>query len=70
MAVAVNVAVQTSLHSCPMNISATDCRWGKMCAIFTLVDSKGLRLSSALWVACTRLPLGRTTRGPCVVLNF
>ena len=36
--------------------------------IFTLIDSKGLMLSSALWVACMMIPYGRITRGPCEVL--
>ena len=47
-----------------MEISAPDWRWGKMCDIFSLVDSKGIRLSSDLWVACMILPSGRITCGP------
>ena len=51
MEVAVNVDVQPSSNICPKEISAPDWRWWKMCAIFDLVDSKGLMLSSSLWVA-------------------
>ena len=39
-----------------------------MYAIFALVDSKGLMLSSALWVACMMLTYGRITRGTWEVL--
>ena len=70
MCVAVNVVVQPSSHSCPMEISVPDWRWGKMCAVLDLVDNKGVRLSSALWVACMRLPSGRITHGPCCVLTL
>ena len=49
--VSVNVAVCPSSNSFSMDISSPDLRWGKVCAIFSLVDSKGLMLSSALWVA-------------------
>ena len=38
--VEVNVDVQTSSHSCPMDISDPDWGWGKMWAILSLVDSK------------------------------
>ena len=38
-----------------------------MWAIFDLVDSKGLRFSSAVWVACRMLPSGKITRGPCEI---
>ena len=48
MIVAVNVAVQPPSHSCPTYISSPDRRWGKMWGVFALVDSKGIRLSSAL----------------------
>ena len=65
-----NVALQTSSHIFPMEISAPDWRCGKMCAVLSLVDNKGLRLSSALLVACMRLPSGRITCGPCVVLTL
>ena len=41
-----------------------------MCAVLALVESKGLRWSYALWVACMRLPSGRINRGPCVVLDL
>ena len=47
-----------------MDISALDWKWGKMWAILAPVDSKGLKLSSSLWVACTRLQSGSITRGP------
>ena len=47
----VNVVVQPSSNSFPMDISAPDWRCGEMWAILDLVDSKGLRLSSAFWVA-------------------
>ena len=70
MVVAVNVAVHPSSHICHTDISAPDQRWGKMWAVFPLVDSKGIRLSSTLWVACIRLPSGRITRCPCVVLTL
>ena len=46
--ITVNVAVHTSSHSYPMEISAPDWRWGEMCDIFALVYSKGLMLSYAL----------------------
>ena len=68
--VAVNVDVQPSAHSFSMNISAPDWRWGKMRAILSLVDSKGLRLSSDLWVACMRLPFERINCGPCEAFTF
>ena len=48
--VAVNVAVHPSSHSFPMEISAPDWRWVEMCAVLDLVDKKGLRFSSSLWV--------------------
>ena len=51
-----------------MDISAPDRRWGKRWDIFAPVDSKGLRLSSSLWVACVILPSVRITHGPCEVL--
>ena len=38
--------------------------------ILSLVDSKGLSLSSAPWVSCMRLPSGRITCGPCEVLTL
>ena len=41
-----------------------------MWAVLALVDSNGLRLSSAFSVACIRLPSGRITRSPCVVLTL
>ena len=41
-----------------------------MCDVLALVESKGIRWSCAFWVACTRLPYGRITRGPFVVLNL
>ena len=41
-----------------------------MWAVLALFDSNGLRLISALWVACTRLPYGRITCGTCVVLTL
>ena len=68
MVVSVNVAVQPSSHSFPMEISAPDWRWGEMCDIFALIYSKGIGLSSALWVACMMLPSGRITSCPCEVL--
>ena len=40
---AVNVPVQPSSHSFPMYIFAHDWRWWKMCAVYDLVDSKGIR---------------------------
>ena len=52
MVVAVNVAVHPSSHSCPMYISDPGWRWGNIWAVLDLVDSIGLWLSSALWVAC------------------
>ena len=64
----VNVDVQSSSHICPVEISAPDCRWDKMCAVLALVDNKGLRLSYALWVAYMRIPYGRVNRGPFFVL--
>ena len=39
--VAVNVAVQPSSHSCSMEISAPDWRWGKMWDIFPLLIVRG-----------------------------
>ena len=53
-----------------MYISAPDCRWGKMWDILALVDSKGVRLSSDLWVACIMLLSGRITRVTCDVSNL
>ena len=49
MCVTVNVSVQPSSYSCPMDISPSDWRWGNMCAVLALVDNKGLKLSSALF---------------------
>ena len=68
--VSVNLSVQPSSHSCPMEISAPDWMWVKMWAILDLVDSKGIRFSSVLWVACMMLPSVRITRGPCEVLTL
>ena len=62
--VAVNLDVKTSSHRFPMEIIAPDRRWGKMCDVLALVDTKGIRLSPALWVACTRLTSGRITCDP------
>ena len=70
MVVAVNVAVQPSSHSCPLDISAPDWRWRNMWDVLALVDSEGLRLSYDLWIACMMLPSGRITCGPCVVLTL
>ena len=67
--VAVNVDVQPSSNSCPMEINAPNWRWGKIFAVFELVDNKGIRLSSDLWVSYMRITSGRITCGPCVVLN-
>ena len=64
MVVVMNVDVQPSSNSCPMEISAPDWRWGEMCAIFALFDIKGLVLSYALWFASMMIPYGRITRGP------
>ena len=66
--VEVNVLLHPSEHSFHMEIIAPDWRWGNMYAIFALVDSKGLMLSSALWVACMMLTYGRITRGTWEVL--
>ena len=68
--VAVNVAVQPSSHILPMEISAPDWRWGKMCDVLALVDNKGLRLISALWVAYIILPYGGITCSPWFVLTL
>ena len=68
--VAVHVAVHPSSHSFPMDIIALDWSCGEMCDFLDHVDNKGLRLSSALWVACMRLPYGRITRYPCRVLTL
>ena len=70
MLVAVNVAVNTPEHSFPTEISAPDWRWGKRCAVFSLVDNKCLRLSSSLWVACMRLTSGRINCSPCCILTL
>ena len=68
--VEVNVAVQPSSHSFPTNISAPDWRWGKMCSVLDLLYNNRLRLSSTLWVARPRLPSGRRTCGPCIILTL
>ena len=68
--VSANVAVQLSSHSFPVDISDPYCRWGKMCSILDIVESKGEFWSFALWVACMRLPSVRITRGPCGVLTL
>ena len=70
ISVSVNVAIQPSSNSFRMDISATDCRWGKMCAMLAPVDSKGVRLSSAFWVACMRLPYGSITCSLCEVFTL
>ena len=41
-----------------------------MCAILGLFDNKGMMFGSSLWVSCTRLPSGKSNRGPCVVLHL
>ena len=41
-----------------------------MWSVLALVGSKGIRLSSAFWFACMRIPYGRITRSPCVVLTL
>ena len=56
--VAVNVDVHISSHSYPMYISTSNWIWGKMCDVLSLVDNKGFRFSSTLWVAFVRLPYG------------
>ena len=61
ISVAVNVAVNPSSNSFPMGISAPDWRWEKMCDVLDLVENKGLMFSSALWIACMRLPYGSST---------
>ena len=70
MCVAVNVDVQPSSNSCPMEINAPNWRWGKIFAVFELVDNKGIRLSSDLWVSYMRITSGRITCGPCCVLDL
>ena len=66
--VEVNVLLHPSEHSFHMEIIAPDWRWGKFWDISPLVDSKGLMLSSALWVACIMLPSGRMTHSTYAVL--
>ena len=70
MCVAANVSIQPSSNIFPMEIIDPDWMWGKICAVLYIVDKKGIRLSSALWVACTRLPFGRITCNTCYVLNL
>ena len=41
-----------------------------MCAVLDTVDNKGPRFSSSKWVACMRLPSGRSIRGIFVVLTL
>ena len=41
-----------------------------MCAVLDLVDNKGLRLSSSLWISYMGLPYGRINLGLCVVLTL
>ena len=62
--------VQISPHSCTMWMSAYYWTWGHMCAVFSLVVNKDLSLSSDLWVACMRLPSGRSTCGPMEILTL
>ena len=68
--VAVNVTVQLSPHSFPMDISAPDWMWDNMCDVLSLVYNKGQVFSSDLWVACIRLPYGSSTCGLCYFLTL
>ena len=68
--VTVYLAVHSSSQSYPMDISSSDWRWGKLFYLFSFVVNKGLKFSSSLWVACMRLPSGRSTLGPLVILNL
>ena len=64
MYMSVNVAVQPLQYSLPVEISDLNWSWRKMCYVLALMDNKGLRLSSDLWVTFTGLPSGRITCFP------
>ena len=68
--VEVNMAVHISSNTRPREIIDPDWMWGKMCDVLYFIDNKGMRFSSAIWVACTRLTYGISTSGPCIVLNL
>ena len=63
----VNAVVHPSSNSCHMEISAPNWGWIGMCDDMALLDNKGLRFSSALWVYFMRIPYGKNTCGPCIV---
>ena len=67
---AVNVDVQPSSHSFPMEISHPYWRWDKICDVLDLVYNKEVRFSSSLWFACMRPPSGSSTHGHCIVLTL
>ena len=46
--VSVNMYVQPSSHSFPMNNISPDWSCGKMCAVLDLVDNKGMGFSYAI----------------------
>ena len=68
--VAVNVDVQPSSHSFPMEISHPYWRWDKICDVLDLVYNKEVRFSSSLWFACMRPPSGSSTHGHCIILTL
>ena len=70
MCLAVNVSVQTSSQSFPMDIRSPGCMWGEMWDVLSLVASNGLGLSSALCVACMMLQYGSKTWGPLEILTL
>ena len=41
-----------------------------MFAVLDILDNKGLRFCSSVWVAYERLPYGSSTCGTCVVLTL
>ena len=67
---AVNVVMQPSYQSCPMDISALYCSWGDMCTVLSLLVSNMLRFSSSLWVSLIRLPSSRSTWGHIMIFTF
>ena len=65
--VEVKVDTKPSLYSCPIDMGASDCRWGNMFAVLAAWVKRGFRLISSLLMAWTILPSGSMTWGSCVI---
>ena len=61
------VNMNTSSHSCHIDMRAPACRWGNMWDVRADWVKRGFIFSSALWVACMMLPSGIMNWGSFVI---